>query len=623
MACLFRWQGLSKDTNDVRAAPGVTGYGDIGSAVSGSQVGNNTAVARMDVAEATMNNGRKFATIKFYDSVLGDDTNFWKILPSATPDPAPATYTGPWSMRMYVKIPANIADMTFLHVKTGTTVNFGFVKINSTNRITRSATGEFATLPNNNWFYRLEIQCDPARTSTLVWRLYMEDQTTAIAGYASSPTSVSWDNMLIGSLSSGLFASAQQEWGEIEIHDDYDLGGKFRSNPQNGVTPASTTAEGAPSWSEGIHSRYRPNLSNYTTIAAGTPSFDSYLNVNYATNPGVYGRKFDLYVPQGTPPAGGWPLLCWAHSGFFVSGSKNDLPVNWRNDMLLAGYAVASIQYVKTSLDLNTGDGYDAYGFSEIGGRYPSFIVDYKRAAAFLRDNAAAGPWALLNTAKFFATGFSAGGYIALAAAMTRGLATDSAGTPLTIAGATAAGSEWGDTYTLADPIFAGSYVYHAPVDMDLANSWDPSYPFAGSVIRRSSYRFFQGLASDLTAEAPAYPRQSIASHIGLNSVGNLCPVAYERGTGDYLVHWKHEEALATALAAKGVSYTEIVTPNMHDKANSLYAREDILGWLNPIAYPEVPVETKSLFYHNGSTSTVVDEDYHDGSVVPKQLYSR
>jgi hypothetical protein len=158
---------------------------------------------------------------------------------------------------------------------------------------------------------------------------------------------------------------------------------------------------------------------------------------------------------------------------------------------------------------------------------------------------------------------------------------------------------------------------------MDLANAWDPTHPNSGSIIKRFAYRWFQGLHADGSLSAPAYPQQSIASHIGLNSLGNLCPVAYEIGTADMLIHAEHEAALSAALASKGVPYTKITTPKMHDQANELYAREDILNWLNSIAYPSDGIETRSLYLHDGGSSVMVSEDYYDGSVISKHLYSR
>lgn len=609
MTCLFRWQGRTKQTGII-ATPGLTGFGDIGSATENSINGILTANPRLDIEDVAMSN-RSLRVLRAYDSVVGGDVFYWSIRPTPTPWSSTPTITGAWSMRMYVRIPSPGGSINWLQFREAAVANLTFNRLISTDRITRSGTGNGVTLASQGSFYRIEIQCDPARTTKLVWRVYLEDGTVPVGGFQDAATDTDWDEVRIGYLTSG-FWSTQAAFGDIEIHDDYDLGGQFRSSPQNGTTPASATATGAPSWSEGVDSRYRPD-SSFETIPAGTPTFTTYANVDYTTA-GTFNRKLDLYVPDGTAPDGGWPIVCWAHSGFFSENDKNTLPTNWRNDLLLAGYAVATIQYVKTTAD--TSGGYDAYGTSNLGGRYPSFILDYKRAAAFLRDNAATYD---IDPARMFATGYSAGGYIALAAAMTRELATDTDGNNMKLNGN---GAAWADGYTGADPVFAGAYVYCAPIDMDLAKAWDPTHPNCGSIIRKWTYRYFQGLISN-GSDAPDYPTQSIAAHIGLNTLSNLCPVAYERGTADMLIHEEHEAALSAALATKGVSYTAITTPNMHDNANSLYAREDILDWLDAIAYPPVGDTIKSLYFHDGSSSALVDENYHNGATVPKQLYSR
>jgi len=609
MTCLFRWQGRTKQTNII-ATPGLTGFGDIGSATGDSVNGIITAAPRLDIENMSMSN-RSLRVLRAYDSVVGGDVFYWSIRPTPTPWSSAPTITGPWSMRIYVRMPAPTSSLSFLTFREATVANLGFTRLISADRIARTSSGSGVTMSGGSNFHRLEVQFDPARTLNLVWRVYLEDGTVPLGGFQETITDGNWDELRLGYITSGFFAT-QAAFGDIEIHDNYDLGGQFRSSPQDGTTPASTTAAGAPSWSEGVNARYRPD-SSFETIPAGTPTFTTYSNVDYTTA-GTFNRKLDLYVPDGTPPATGWPIACWAHSGFFSENDKNTLPTNWRDDLLLAGYAVATIQYVKTTADVS--GGYDAYGTSNLGGRYPSFIIDYKRAAAFLRDNAATYD---LDPARMFATGYSAGGYIALAAAMTRELATDTDGNNMKLNGN---GAAWADGYTGADPVFLGAYVYAAPIDMDLAKAWDPTHPNCGSLIRKLTYRYFQGLISNGT-DAPDYPTQSIADHISLNTLGNLCPVAYERGTADMLIHEEHEAALSAALSSKGVSYTAITTPNMHDNANTLYAREDILDWLNALAYPSDGSQTKTLYLHDGTTSEVVDEDYHDGSVVHKQLYSR
>jgi acetyl esterase/lipase len=588
MGCLFRWNGLTCEIGKM-AVPGTTGHGDIGSPTGNSYISGNNLGPRLETkASNDANRVSGTRVVEANDYATGNDTFYWSIAPTATPGTSlPGIYSGPWSMRMMVRFPTPLATMSFLQWRRAGSTQFSMGRFISADRIGRVGSGNLVTLPSPSAWYRIEIQADPARTTQVVWRVYREDQTTPLGGYVDSGagSAAEWDEMRIGYLSAG-FSAIQAMFAEIEIHDDYDLGGLFGSSPQDGVTPASSSARGAPSYPPIVGGQYRYSASTNKTVARTSPSYTSHLNIDYATSPSVYGRRLDLFVPNGTPPSGGWPVLMWGHSGFFSEGSKSDLPANWRDEMLAAGYAIASVQYVKTTIDpVPT---YDAYGTNDTDGpgfgRYPSFIIDYKVATVFLKNNAATYN---LNVNKFFATGYSAGGYVALAAAMTRGLATDSAGTKLTIAGATADGSPWGNGMSDADPSYIGCMVFAAPIDMDLANSWDPTHPNSGSLIRKFAYRAFQGLVADGSATASSYPRQSIASHIGLNSLSNLCPVLYVRGTADFLVHWEHEDALADAMASKGGDYTVMLTPNNHDRANDIFDADALLGWLDALAYPD------------------------------------
>jgi acetyl esterase/lipase len=600
MACIFRWQGNGLVNNQI-AGPTANGFDDVGTGVTGSALGTLASVPRLETSSFTMSNGRVLKSLHALDSAVGGDLFYWRVFPSDKPIPTPSAVTGPWSARFYIKTQTPASAVTFLAFRTGSTTNIGYARAASPDRIIRTASGSNVSLPNATSAYRIEIQADPNRTNNLVWRVYLEDNLTPINGVSETVSSVSWDNMLFGYLNAGYWP-VQFHFAQMEIHNDYNLGGKFRSDPQNGVTPASTTAVGAPSWDESPKGSYNVNPATFSTSSTvsnpfGTPQ--ETLNISYASSPLNYNRKFDLYLPGPTPPVGGWPVVCWAHPGFFSEKDKSVLPENWKTDMLNAGYAIASIQYVKTDSTSAVAP-YTSYGTGNVGGRYPSFIIDYKLAAAYMRDNAES---LKINPDKMFATGYSAGGYIALAAAMTKNLETDSAGNKMTILGATLASLPWGSGYNGEDPDFIGAYVFCAPVDLDLARSWDPSHPDAGSVINRFAYRWFQGLHANGTLTSPTFPTQSITDHINLNSLSNLCPVAYERGTADYLVHWEHEAALKTALTAKGVNYSEFVTPNTHDLANSVYDIQQQLSWFNALAYPKKSETLLNLNYSDGSSA--------------------
>ena len=588
MACIYRFQGQTLQGITDPALPGTTGYGDLGSAVDGQH-----ALTLDNIRNGThAMSGRTVPVVRFVDNGLSGEPR-WEIRFGATPDKStPTRLTGPYSMRFYYRQSSTSSTVTqpIMMFRDGTsTLRYELASAEQTRPAFAGLSGAVTAMSPATGMFRFELQVDPNRSPKCVLRIYVEDGTgTVHRSTTASPASTEIDRIWIGHYFSGNYTPSEVQYADIEIHDDYDLGGQFTSNPTS-PTAASTTATGSASTTPTVAAAYNYDAGTNrslpaSTLVAGT-HYTVSSNVSYTTA-GTFGRALDLYVPTGTAPSGGWPVVLWAHSGFFVGGSKDTLPPAWRDDLLANGYAVASVQYVLSSVDALTP--YDDYGGgTNRGGRYPSHILDYKRAAAFLRDNASTYG---INGTKLIATGYSAGGYVALGAAVTRGLAADSAGNQMSLAAAAGAGRPWADGYTGSDPVFLGAFVYCAPVDLDLAAAWDPTFPNAGGTIN-AAYRGFQGLLQT-GGSAPTAAHTSLAALVGLNKA-NVPDVAYVRGTADYLVHWAHEDALATAMADPAVagSYVEFTTPNNHDRANFIYDDSVIVDWLDAVVNPGSPAD--------------------------------
>lgn len=586
MTLLFRWQGQTTQGVTDPALPGTTGYADVGSATDGE---HSVAYDNIRLGTWAMS-GRTVPILRFVDAAAGGAPQ-WDIVLGAQPNKAaPTPLTGPYSLRFYFRqsSTASTASQPIMRFYNGTTLQYEMTSVEQTRPAFPGLAGGVTAMSPATGMFRFELQVDPARSPKVVLRIYVEDETGTVHRTLSvSPADTTIDRIRIGHYIAGNYTASEVQYADIEVHDDYHLGNQFTSNPAS-PTAASVSATGAASTTPTVAAAYNYDAATNRTLPAATLTQDTHytahLNLDYTTA-GSFNRKLDLYVPTGTAPADGWPVVMWAHPGFFLSGARTDLPSAWRDDLLAAGYAVATIEYVRTSFDAL--DPYDTYGATaeSRGGRYPSFIVDYKRAGAWLRDQTTYD----LDGDRMFATGYSAGGYLALAAAVTRGLASDSAGTPMSLVACEAAGNAWADGYTGDDPAFLGCFVYCAPVDMDLAAAWDPTFPNAGSTIN-VAHRAFQGLLQTGGA-APAHPRSAIPNLIGLNAA-NVCPIAYVRGTADYLVHWAHQEALAAAMtthdatipaAPAGAKYTEYTTPNNHDRAALIYDDTTIIGWLDTL----------------------------------------
>ena len=134
-----------------------------------------------------------------------------------------------------------------------------------------------------------------------------------------------------------------------------------------------------------------------STFATVAPT---YADLAYATISDA--QKLDLYIP--TTGSGPFPLVIMVHGGGFMMGDKSDgAGLTGVDQLLAAGYAVASINYRLSSEAI-----------------YPAQIYDAKAAVRFLRANAAEYQ---LNPDKFGAWGASAGGSLVSLLGTTCGVA--------------------------------------------------------------------------------------------------------------------------------------------------------------------------------------------------------
>ncbi len=141
----------------------------------------------------------------------------------------------------------------------------------------------------------------------------------------------------------------------------------------------------------------RGGMGSSSTFASVAPT---YVDLAYATVSDA--QKLDLYIP--TTGSGPFPLVIMVHGGGFMMGDKSDgAGLTGVDQLLAAGYAVASINYRLSSEAI-----------------YPAQIYDAKAAVRFLRANAAEYQ---LNPDKFGAWGASAGGSLVSLLGTTCGVA--------------------------------------------------------------------------------------------------------------------------------------------------------------------------------------------------------
>lgn len=601
--------------------PALAGCGDVGAVRTGLMQGSagNGATGSFLTTNTTLTySSRTVNTVDLNNSLASPTNGDWQVWPATDQRVGFGTTLTTWSLRMVVNLPITNGSITpannsIIQIREGVTSRGIISQFAGSN----GWGGAGQVFTNNtpaalSGTYRMEIQADSSQTPSMIARIYPNDGTSQgvfapVTGGTAGTSAANMNNLRFGDIFGVDNASIISRIAEIEFWDTRDADGAFTNN----WTTANTSGyAGAP---RGTGFTRPGDLSvvgdSVPLNAPGTVT--SHLNTLYGSN----SRAFDLYIPDGTAPANGWPVVLWAHSGFFVTGSKSDLITHWRNRLLNAGYAVCSVGYIRSSVVDTT---YSAWGTSNTGssslpgyGRFPSWIVDFKLAAARLRDRYAdglAGELASsvtgrgIDPTKMYACGYSAGGYIALAAALTKGLTSDGSARNLTIAGNAAnyGVDELGGTGA-ADPTFLKVFAYNAPVSMTTAAAFDWSHDYSGANrypplkpadglqtgqgLVKSAIRSFMGLVQNGAEPSGAtFTNTDITALIDAQygALGNTyipVDVGYSRGSTDYLVHDAHETLLA-AKEPRLASYNPYVVGTNHDRADEVYRITDLTTFL-------------------------------------------
>lgn len=496
------------------------------------------------------------------------------------------------------------------------------------NAFTGSTVQQTGTAANNSagtTAWRCEIQADGSRGGTKMFvRIYPADDTaiSTTRTVSGSPTKVAIDRVYFGDQRTTGFQQITY-LGQIEMHDDFTLGGQFGLDEaaSDAALLGATGSDAAPvtrktyEWFEWDGTDLVPLTVVGTKDGAGTadtadteftelevrdvvpPAFTEYHyfpDLGDTDNSLTYlsGNKVGLIYPSGTAPTGGWPLWVWAHSGFFTNGSLRDMPREFINYLLANGFAVASVGY-KLSQVVFSGGTYPAYPTAS---QYPHHIQDFKNAVTYLKSKGSSASGGdntyPINGGKLIFSGYSAGGYIALAAAVSAGLADDGSGNDLRM---TARSSTYQSVSGAPDPTCLGAYVWGAPVDMQYAADNDnthPSWGFPSTIggainngIVVAAAKAFVGRRLDQTLPDITYT--GIPNLIAENS-GNLPPaIGYYRGTSDFLVKDGHPAALEAALIA--ASYSGDYTYHegagvIHDKLDTQYDGHKLRQWYESLA---------------------------------------
>lgn len=454
--------------------------------------------------------------------------------------------------------------------------------------------------PGGNGYYRYEIQVDASKTPKVRVRIYLNDNTTPLETIEANPPNVEIDEVLLGDYNTdAIFFN--QRIADVEIWSDYLLNRQYPDSLTNTVgTPFVPqtwswfgydgneifalddlgTIDSVDPDGTNVVMTTPTNALTYEDYEARMWPGDDAAYTKYDMFYGTGGRRtLDLYIPNGTPPAGGWPVIVYNHGGFWTSGSKATISEQFVTNACMRGYAVASCSYVLLALHLAGLGAYPAWNPSSATGRYPSMIINFKEAAHYLKTKASAasggdGTYAI-DANKMIACGHSAGGYNALAAAVSRDLTNDGGGRNLTLAGNT---GTFGSP-NVSDPEFIGAYCLAGPVNLNYLKSWDrshPDWPLLNTGVGNihATARLFRGEAMDTGVGNVDYCGVDDMILANAAKVPSIC---YVWGTADYLVvskritPYSQEARLSEVMASVAGSLPPTTSYESHEVPDALH----------------------------------------------------
>ena len=474
--------------------------------------------------------------------------------------------------------------------------------------------------------YRFEIQVDQNRNPKVRVRIYTNaNDTTPFRSLTANPTNdVSAGYVRLGK-TTDMALPRHAYYADLELHPNYDLSGQFRD-----PVPSDETGIGAPyvrqkwEWFEWDGTKAVPLIDIgtvaaidedgtsvvmttppnpltfeddhrdiYNVVDAGTDKLGYVVQTNIPYVPGFAGVcTLDRYRPKnpttGLAVTGNLPCVIYVHGGFWTSGDKNQVMIPLVNLFTSMGWEVASINYTLGAPNpLNPSNPYPPFAIGDNGtGRFPSYVVQTKLAALFM------GNQTNVDASRIILFGFSAGGYLVGAAAYSRNMLSR------TVSGATGinltvSNTDYGGTEGLTDPEIMGVIMLDAPVDLNTAVAWDPTWPkwpvtlLAGNGLIRATAKTFMGRPlADANVDCTG---TGLTEFITDQTLSNIPPSYYQQGGSDYLVHWEHADMLVAALRAKSVAAGDppdklirhrLQPMSIHDNAQREYDPDDIVDWM-------------------------------------------
>jgi hypothetical protein len=324
--------------------------------------------------------------------------------------------------------------------------------------------------------------------------------------------------------------------------------------------------------------------------------------------------KYSLHYPDParsqTPPTNGWPLVVWTFSGFFISGTYRSMPRAFVYQLLQRGYAVSAVEYVRSTLTTMSASpsGYPAYLTSNAdgaaaGGQFPSHAVNFKHAVKWIQSKSRVTGDSTypIDGSKVIYMGYSAGGWVAQAAATTVGMSGNGSGVDMRINGSANANYVRSQTALVSggDPMPLGALSIQGPVDLAwaAANDWTIGSLglTAGGNVGEASRAFMGYRVDDPAYNISVLDQTTIQRFLDVQTAaGRTVPsLGYISGGSDYLIRREgHRDVLDAKIAALKASgalpsnyyYRSYDNAGIiHDRAMDMLDYNAVWDWLGDL----------------------------------------
>lgn len=439
-------------------------------------------------------------------------------------------------------------------------------------------------------YHRFEWQISQEATGAqLQARMYVGESTTPAETFSLACTNTDHDQVVSGTAGVSIFPLVSAYITDVEIWDDYYCGGKWLDDTKKGQLYTFGEWEYYYKDSGGIEKvDYYGKVTSVSPLTFDTTALDGlmdfegerwartgptssdplcytkYTDVNYSNQSSVL-HKADVYVPNMTPPPGGFKVIYYLHGGFFVSGSKNDIPLGLVIFLCLMGYVVISLDIILSSttpvVNNTIGSGsqaYPAWDKNSPTARHPTQILDYKLAITFFQHATRRATYNLSTDCVVM--GHSAGAMPALLALYTKDITNDGNGMSYRLKDHT---SDYGYP-NVDDPEIKGAYVLSPPTDFERLINYEPTMPRfpyvnTGVGIFKTTRQLYFGKNLGTEPSTGEVDGSKVANMIALQS--DPKPMVYFGGDSDYLVpcmtrfpSYDQAQPLKDAFIAKGMS---------------------------------------------------------------------